>query len=69
MKDVRDWLHDVAARLASQGCTYIQLDAPNYGSLCDPDNRAFHAEQGHNLDEQIAFDGVTFRTDIGAASG
>jgi 5-methyltetrahydropteroyltriglutamate--homocysteine methyltransferase len=56
LKDVRDWLHDVAIRLASEGCTYIQLDAPNYGSLCDPDNRAFHAEQGHNLDEQIAFD-------------
>jgi 5-methyltetrahydropteroyltriglutamate--homocysteine methyltransferase len=56
LTDVRDWLHGVAARLASQGCTYIQLDAPNYGSLCDPDNRAFHAEQGHNLDEQIAFD-------------
>lgn len=54
--DVRNWLHDVAARLASQGCTYIQLDAPNYGSLCDPDNRAFHAEHGHNLDEEIAFD-------------
>jgi 5-methyltetrahydropteroyltriglutamate--homocysteine methyltransferase len=56
LNDVRDWLHGVAARLASQGCTYIQLDAPNYGSLCDPDNRSFHAEHGHNLDEQIAFD-------------
>lgn len=56
LSDVRDWLHDVAVRLVSQGCTYVQLDAPNYGSLCDPNTRAFHAERGHNLDEQIAFD-------------
>lgn len=54
--DVRDWLRNVAARLAAEGCTYIQLDAPNYGSLCDPENRAFHAEHGHNLDEEIEFD-------------
>lgn len=53
---VRDWLHDVAARLVSQGCTYLQLDAPNYGSLCDPDNRAFHAEHGHDVDAQLEFD-------------
>ncbi|MCL2394363.1 MAG: hypothetical protein FWC87_06700, partial [Acidimicrobiaceae bacterium] len=56
LSDVRDWLHDVATRLAGEGCTYVQLDAPNYGSLCDPATRAFHAERGHNLDEQIAFD-------------
>lgn len=56
LTDVRDWLRDVAAWLVSQGCTYLQLDAPNYGSLCDPDNRAFHAGLGHDLDEQVAFD-------------
>lgn len=53
---VRDWLHGVAARLAAQGCTYIQLDAPNYGSLCDPANRAFHAARGHDVDAQLEFD-------------
>ena len=53
---VRDWLHDVAARLVAQGCTYIQLDAPNYGSLCDPDNRAFHAERGHDVEAQLELD-------------
>jgi 5-methyltetrahydropteroyltriglutamate--homocysteine methyltransferase len=41
----------------SQGCTYIQLDAPNYGSLCDPVTRQFHADHGHDLDKQIPFDG------------
>ncbi|HVB05980.1 MAG TPA: cobalamin-independent methionine synthase II family protein [Acidimicrobiales bacterium] len=57
LSDVRDWLHGVAEWLVSQGCDYIQLDAPNYGSLCDPDNRAFHKEHGHDLDAQLAFDG------------
>jgi 5-methyltetrahydropteroyltriglutamate--homocysteine methyltransferase len=56
LTDVRDWLRDVASRLVSQGCTYVQLDAPNYGSLCDPDNRAFHKEQGHDIEAELAFD-------------
>jgi 5-methyltetrahydropteroyltriglutamate--homocysteine methyltransferase len=56
LTDIRDWLRGVATELAGRGCTYIQLDAPSYGSLCDPTNRAFHVEQGHNLDEEIAFD-------------
>lgn len=56
LAEVRDWLHGVAEWLVSQGCTYIQLDAPNYGSLCDPANRAYHAQLGHDLDEQVAFD-------------
>jgi 5-methyltetrahydropteroyltriglutamate--homocysteine methyltransferase len=56
LTDVRDWLHGVAAWLVGQGCTYLQLDAPNYGSLCDPDTRAFHAQQGHDLDREIEFD-------------
>ena len=56
LTDVRDWLASVAAWLVSEGCTYIQLDAPNYGSLCDPDNRAWHAEQGHDIPAELAFD-------------
>ncbi len=54
--DVRDWLHEMARRLVSAGCTYLQLDAPNYGSLCDPVTRAFHARMGHDLDREIEFD-------------
>lgn len=57
LSDVRDWLHERAAWLAGQGCTYIQLDAPNYGSLCDPVTRQFHADHGHDLDKELAFDG------------
>jgi 5-methyltetrahydropteroyltriglutamate--homocysteine methyltransferase len=54
--DVRDWMRGVARQLAAEGCEYIQLDAPNYGSLCDPETRQFHADHGHDLEEQIAFD-------------
>src|SRR5215469_9901090 len=32
--EIRDYLREVAAKLTSLGCDYIQLDAPNYGSLC-----------------------------------
>ncbi|HEY5272199.1 MAG TPA: cobalamin-independent methionine synthase II family protein [Acidimicrobiales bacterium] len=56
LQDVRDWMNSVAHWLAAQGCGYIQLDAPNYGSLCDPATRQFHAEHGHDLESQIAFD-------------
>jgi 5-methyltetrahydropteroyltriglutamate--homocysteine methyltransferase len=54
--DVRNWLHEVAKRLVAEGCTYLQLDAPNYGSLCDPVTRAFHTQMGHDLDREIEFD-------------
>lgn len=53
---VRDWLHRVAVWLVEQGCPYIQLDAPNYGSLCDPEIRALHAARGHDLAKEIQFD-------------
>ena len=56
LTDIRDWLHEIASWLAAQDCRYIQLDAPNYGSLCDAENRAWHAEQGHDLDAEVAFD-------------
>ena len=56
LTDVRDWQAGVARRLVEQGCDYIQLDAPNYGSLCDPATRAFHEARGHRVDEQVAFD-------------
>jgi len=56
LEDVRDWLHGVAEWLVSEGCDYIQLDAPNYGSLCDPENRAWHKEQGHDTDAEVVFD-------------
>ena len=56
LTDVRDWLRGVAQWLVDQGCDYIQLDAPNYGSLCDPETRAWHESVGHDVDREIAFD-------------
>jgi 5-methyltetrahydropteroyltriglutamate--homocysteine methyltransferase len=56
LTDVRDWIGGVARRLAGAGCDYIQLDAPNYGSLCDPEIRDHHRRAGHDLDAQLAFD-------------
>lgn len=56
LSDVRDWLHGVATRLAAQGCSSIQLDAPNYGSLCDAACRQFHEAEGHDLEREVEFD-------------
>lgn len=74
-----DFLTDVAAilraeveELAEYGATYIQLDAPHYPLLIDPDTRAFYERQGWSVAEWLDFgvaldnqvmapiDGVTF---------
>jgi 5-methyltetrahydropteroyltriglutamate--homocysteine methyltransferase len=54
--EVRDYLRSVVDRLVDLGCDYVQLDAPNYGSLCDPDTRAAMASAGRDLDAELAFD-------------
>jgi 5-methyltetrahydropteroyltriglutamate--homocysteine methyltransferase len=54
--EIRDALREVVDRVVGLGCDYIQLDAPNYGSLCDPDHRAWLAADGVDVDAQIAFD-------------
>jgi 5-methyltetrahydropteroyltriglutamate--homocysteine methyltransferase len=56
LADARDYLRDVVGRLVALGCDYIQLDAPNSGSLCDPDTRAAMAAAGRDLDAELAFD-------------
>lgn len=54
--EIRDYLREVVDRLVALGCDYIQLDAPNYGSLCDPDTRDRLAADGRDVDADIAFD-------------
>jgi 5-methyltetrahydropteroyltriglutamate--homocysteine methyltransferase len=54
--EVRDYLRTVVDRLVDLGCGYIQLDAPNYGSLCDPDARAAMVAAGRDPDAELAFD-------------
>jgi 5-methyltetrahydropteroyltriglutamate--homocysteine methyltransferase len=54
--DVRDRLREEVARLVELGCDYVQLDAPNYGSLCDAGHRRMLEAQGRDLDAELAFD-------------
>jgi 5-methyltetrahydropteroyltriglutamate--homocysteine methyltransferase len=56
LTEIRDYQREVVDRLVALGCDYIQLDAPNYGSLCDPDTRAAMAADGRDIDAEIAFD-------------
>jgi methionine synthase II (cobalamin-independent) len=56
LAEIRDYLREVVDKLVSLGCDYIQLDAPNYGSLCDPDTRAAMAAAGRDPDAELEFD-------------
>jgi len=56
LAEVRDYLRSVVDRLVALGCDYIQLDAPNYGSLCDPDTRAALVADGRDPEAELAFD-------------
>jgi 5-methyltetrahydropteroyltriglutamate--homocysteine methyltransferase len=56
LAEVRDYLRSVAHTLIDLGCDYIQLDAPNYGSLCDPDTVAAMRAAGRDVDAELAFD-------------
>jgi 5-methyltetrahydropteroyltriglutamate--homocysteine methyltransferase len=56
LTEVRDYLRSMVAGLVALGCDYIQLDAPNYGSLCDPDTRAAMVAAGRDPDAELAFD-------------
>ena len=56
LTDIRDYLREVILDLVALGCDYIQLDAPNYGSLCDPDTRARMSAEGRDPDAETVFD-------------
>jgi 5-methyltetrahydropteroyltriglutamate--homocysteine methyltransferase len=56
LTDIRDYQRGVVAGLVALGCDYIQLDAPNYGSLCDPDMRARMLAEGRDPDVETIFD-------------
>jgi len=56
LTEIRDWLRAEVATLVALGCDYIQLDAPNYGSYCDPGARARLERDGFDIDAQVAFD-------------
>jgi 5-methyltetrahydropteroyltriglutamate--homocysteine methyltransferase len=54
--EIRDYTREIVDKVIALGCDYIQLDAPNYGSLCDPDTRAWMQSQGRDPDAEVEFD-------------
>jgi 5-methyltetrahydropteroyltriglutamate--homocysteine methyltransferase len=70
--DVVDLLRQEVAEVVRLGCTYVQLDAPQYGALLDPATREVFRTRGSDPDEMIdagiemdnaiidGFPGVTF---------
>jgi 5-methyltetrahydropteroyltriglutamate--homocysteine methyltransferase len=53
---MRDFLRAAVDKVIALGCDYIQLDAPNYGSYCDPGTRDAMAAQGRDPEADLAFD-------------
>jgi 5-methyltetrahydropteroyltriglutamate--homocysteine methyltransferase len=56
LTEIRDYEREVVEEVVALGCDYVQLDAPNYGSLCDPDNRARLEREGRDVHAELAFD-------------
>lgn len=53
LADVVDILREEVEELVRLGATYIQLDAPHYPLLLDPDTRAFYESQGWTLERYL----------------
>jgi 5-methyltetrahydropteroyltriglutamate--homocysteine methyltransferase len=53
LADVVAILRDEVAELVRLGATYIQLDAPHYTLLLDPQTRAFYEARGWSLDQWL----------------
>jgi len=72
LEDVARILREEVEELAEYGAAYIQLDAPHYPLLLDPETRAFYEAQGWSMEEWLdlgialdnevmaGIDGVTF---------
>jgi len=55
MADVVSVLGDEVRELARLGCTYVQLDAPHYPLLIDPEWRAFYEARGWSLERWLSY--------------
>jgi 5-methyltetrahydropteroyltriglutamate--homocysteine methyltransferase len=53
---IRDFERTLVVELVGLGCDYVQLDAPNYGTLCDAGNRRMLEARGHDLAAELDFD-------------
>lgn len=70
--DIVDLLRSEVAEVVRLGCNYVQLDAPQYGALVDPEMREIFRRRGDDPDRMIdagvemdnaiidGFSGVTF---------
>ena len=54
LADVVDILRGEVAELVRLGATYIQVDAPHYPLLLDPETRFFYEKQGWALDQWLS---------------
>jgi 5-methyltetrahydropteroyltriglutamate--homocysteine methyltransferase len=54
LEDVAEILRQEVAELARLGAEYIQLDAPHYPLLVEPETRAFYEERGWDLDSWLS---------------
>lgn len=52
--DIVQILRDEVKELVRLGATYIQLDAPHYGLLLDPETRGFYEQQGWSLEKWLS---------------
>ncbi len=55
LADVVAILRDEVVELVRLGACYIQIDAPHYPLLLDPEPRAFYESRGWQLDEWLSF--------------
>jgi 5-methyltetrahydropteroyltriglutamate--homocysteine methyltransferase len=53
LADVVQILREEVEELARLGATYIQIDAPHYPLLLDPESRAFYESRGWTLDQWL----------------
>ncbi len=53
LADLVDLTRREIQELIRLGCSYIQIDAPQYGALLDPQMRKGYEERGSNVDEMI----------------
>jgi hypothetical protein len=51
--DAADIIRAEAAELARLGCTYIQIDSPDFGTLVDPENRALREGLGISTERTL----------------
>ncbi len=53
LADLVDLTRLEIAELVRLGCTYVQIDAPQYAALLDPQMREGYRQRGSNVDEMI----------------